>query len=71
MAKLFGEMKGTRGTVTRCSNSILTTHIRGYLSWLGNKVFADIDENGNEVFEVYQYKGSNNVNNLKHLLTVK
>ena len=69
MAKLFGEMKGTRGTVTRCSNSILTTHIRGWS--LGIKVFADIDENGNEVFEVYQSRGSNDVNNLKYLLTVK
>ena len=69
MAKLFGEMRGTRGTVTRCSNSIITTHIRGWN--LGIKVFADIDENGNEVFEVYRSKGSNDVNNLKHLLTVK
>ena len=69
MAKLFGEMRGTRGTVTRCSNSIITTYIRGWN--LGIKVFADIDENGNEVFEVYRSKGSNDVNNLKHLLTVK
>lgn len=69
MAKLFGEMKGARGAVTRCSNSILTSHVRGWN--LGIKVFADIDNDGNEVFEIYQSKGSNDVNNLKHLLTVK
>ena len=69
MAKLFGEMKGARGAVTRCSNSKLTSHVRGWN--LGIKVFADIDKDGNEVFEIYQSKGSNDVNNLKHLLTVK
>ena len=69
MAKLFGEMKGARGAVTSCSNSTLTSHVRGWN--LGIKVFADIDNDGNEVFEIYQSKGNNDVNNLKHLLTVK
>ena len=57
MAQFYGDLQGSRGTVTRCGGkpSGMTAHIRGWRT--GARVVLS-HEDGEDVVRVYRTKGS-------------
>lgn len=57
MSNLYGTLSGDRKDVTKCGNSRLNTHIRGWE--VGVYVAGTHDENKQDTFEIYATYGSN------------
>lgn len=65
MARFIGRIHGNRGEATRLGHKVggMLAEARGWNS--GVKVYAMVDENDNDVFEIHSTGGSNAASNPK------
>jgi|TARA_B100000315_G_scaffold145751_1_gene134618 hypothetical protein len=59
MSRFYASIQGNRGEATRCGtkDSDITGHIRGWDK--GVKVIAEVDEDDNDTFYIFETSGSN------------
>ena len=71
MAHFYAQIQGNRGEATRMGtpNSGIEGHIRGWN--VGVKVYGSVDNDGNDVFEVYHTGGSNGHTTSKLIATIQ
>lgn len=65
MARFIGRLKGNRGEVSRLghASSGLVAHINGWNS--GVTIYADVNSNDEDCFEIHSTAGSNGASNPK------
>lgn len=68
MARLFGEVEGERGSVSRVGHRVIRSHVRGWT--LGVKVVGTINDAGVHEFQIFATGGSNEVISPVHLMTI-
>lgn len=69
MSRFYASIQGGRGMATRMGHksSGITGHIRGWLT--GIEVNGRVDDNDNDVFDVYLTRGSNGYGSSKFIGT--
>lgn len=70
MSRFYSEVKGSRGEASRCGSksSGIRSHTRGWN--LGVDVIGRVDDDGNDVFDVWVTRGSNSPGERFRLCTV-
>lgn len=57
MSRFYADIQGERGAASRAGHKRIRGHIRGWDK--GVQVVGLVDENGNDVFHIYETSGSN------------